>query len=110
MASYTALHLCTPIVAFSRLIRIPILSQNWMSIFIQNKVVGGDADMWESCAAALDGFIYFMPWNARRIMKLDPNNNDAMSSIGDDLGYGEYKYSGTIVGMCMEYLGISNAS
>ena len=72
---------------------------------------GGDADMWRSCcAAALDGCIYCMPYNACRIMKIDPNNNDAMSSIGDDLGYGEYKYSGTIVGMCMEYLGISNAS
>ena len=40
-----------------------------------------------------------MHWNALRIMKLDPNNNDAMSSIGDDLGYGEYKYSRTVVGI-----------
>ena len=55
--------------------------------------------MWESCAAALDGCIYFMPINARRIMKLDPNNNDAMSSVGDDLGCREFKYSGTVVGM-----------
>ena len=55
--------------------------------------------MWESCAAALDGCIYFMPSNACCIMKLDPNNNDATSSVGDDLGDGSYKYSGTVVGM-----------
>ena len=56
-------------------------------------------DMWMSCAAALDGYIYFMPANARRIMKIDPNNNDAMSSIGDDLGRGQYKCVDTVVGI-----------
>ena len=55
--------------------------------------------MWASCATALDGCIYFMPCNARRIMKLDPNNNDAMSSVGDDLGRHGYKYIGTVVGI-----------
>ena len=39
--------------------------------------------LWTSCAVALDGCIYFMPHNARRLMKLDPNNNDAMTSVGD---------------------------
>ena len=40
-------------------------------------------------ALALDGCIYFMPARAHHIMKLDPNNNDAiMSSLGDDLGLG----------------------
>ena len=29
-------------------------------------------DMWVSCAAALDGCIYFMPYYAIQIMKLDP--------------------------------------
>ena len=53
---------------------------------------------WLSCAAASDGCIYFMPLFGRRIMKLDPNNNDAMSSVGDDLGYG-LKYIGTVVGI-----------
>ena len=53
--------------------------------------------MWDSCAAALDGCIYFIPGDARRIMKLDPNNNDAISSVRDELGDGEYKYNGTIV-------------
>ena len=32
-------------------------------------------------------------------MKLDPNNNDAMSSVGDDMGDGPCKYSGTVVGV-----------
>ena len=56
-------------------------------------------EMWISCAAALDGCIYFMPCHARRIMKLDPNNNDAMSSVGDDLGRDGWKYRGTVVGI-----------
>ena len=54
-------------------------------------------DMWTSCAAALDGYIYCMPLYARRIMKLDPN--DAISSVGDDLGGEHGKYSGTVVGI-----------
>ena len=60
-------------------------------------------DMWVSCAAALDGCIYFMPCKARRMMKLDPNNGDAMSSVGDDMGRGIFKYVGTAVGIdgCM---------
>ena len=55
--------------------------------------------MWLSCALALDGCIYFMPCKARRIMKLDPNNNDAMSSVGNDLGHGVWKYRGTVIGI-----------
>ena len=52
-----------------------------------------------SCAAALDGCIYFMPYNARCIMKLDPNNGDAMSSVGDGFGDGYGMYTETIVGI-----------
>ena len=52
---------------------------------------------WFSCAAALDGCIYFMPHDARRIMKLDPNNNDEMTSVGDELG--NRCYSRTVVGV-----------
>ena len=37
--------------------------------------------------------------HADRIMKIDPNNNDAMTSVGDVLGDGEDKYSGTVVGI-----------
>ena len=55
--------------------------------------------MWLSCAVALDGCIYCMPTCARRMMKIDPNNNDAMSSVGDDLGHGICRYSGTVVGI-----------
>ena len=57
----------------------------------------GGANMWISCAAALDGCIYCMPYCAHCIMTLDPKKNDAISSVGDDLGDGEYKYNGTIV-------------
>ena len=34
--------------------------------------------------------------DARRIMKLDPNNNDAMSSVRHDFGHGSYRYNGTV--------------
>ena len=54
--------------------------------------------MWKSCALALDGCIYFMPYDARHIMKLDPNNNDAMISIGDDVYY-RGAFVGTFVGI-----------
>ena len=40
-----------------------------------------------------------MPCNEDRIMKLDPNNGDAISSVGDDLGDYYYKYNGTVVGI-----------
>ena len=71
-------------------------------------------DMWRSCATALDGCIYFMPANARRIMRLDPNNDDAMSCVGDDFR-GRHKCTGTAVGIdgCvyrMEYLTIPSVS
>ena len=55
--------------------------------------------MWVSCALALDGCIYFMPARANRIMKLDPKNGNAMSSVGDDLREGGDKYSGTVIGI-----------
>jgi hypothetical protein len=53
--------------------------------------------LWASGALASDNSIYYMPADARRIMKLNPNN-DTLSSVGDDLGEDEYKYSGTVVG------------
>ena len=58
----------------------------------------GDS-MWESCAVALDGCLYCMPSDARRIMKLDLNNSVAMTSVGDDLGHGYDKYIGMVVGI-----------
>jgi hypothetical protein len=56
----------------------------------------GDA-LWASGALAADNRIYYMPYGARRIMKLNPDN-DTLSSVGDDLGQGEFKYEGTVVG------------
>jgi len=55
----------------------------------------GHAGLWASGALAPDNLIYYMPSNARRIMRLNPDN-DSLSSVGDDLGGGEY--SGTVVG------------
>ena len=68
---------------------------------------------WVSCDVALDGCICFMPTNARRIMKLDPNNGDAMSSFAmtwemDTTSTLERLLALTDV--CMEYLIIQNAS
>ena len=34
-----------------------------------------------------------------RLVKIDPNNNDAISSVGDDLGHEEFKYIGIVVGI-----------
>jgi hypothetical protein len=53
--------------------------------------------LWASGALAPDNSIYYMPASARRIMRLDPDN-DSLSSVGDDLGEGGYKYMGTVVG------------
>jgi hypothetical protein len=54
-------------------------------------------DLWMSGALAPDNSIYYMPSDAHRIMRLNPDN-DSLSSVGDDLGEGEWKYSGTVVG------------
>ena len=59
----------------------------------------GITNLWRSCAFALDGCIYCMPSKSYRIMKIDPNNNDAISSVGDDLGFGSCKYGGTVAGI-----------
>ena len=42
-----------------------------------------------------------MSYNARRVLKLDSNNNDALSSVGDDLVQHDRhrKYRGTAVGI-----------
>lgn len=56
--------------------------------------------MWSSCAAVLDGWIYFIPRHARRIMKLNSNNNDAISRVGNDLGDGEVS---ALTDVCMGY-------
>jgi hypothetical protein len=59
--------------------------------------VAGGRMMWASGALASDNHIYYMPYTARRIMRLNPDN-DSLSSVGDDLGEVECKYSGTVVG------------
>jgi hypothetical protein len=54
--------------------------------------------LWASGALAPDNYVYYtMPCNARRIMRLNPDN-DSLSSVGDDLGREGCKYRGTVVG------------
>jgi hypothetical protein len=63
--------------------------------------------LWSSGALAPDNHIYYMPAGARRIMRLNPNN-DTLSSVGDDLGEGMFKYFGTVVGKDDCLYGIPN--
>ena len=68
-----------------------------------------DDKKWKTCAVSLDGCIYFMPSDGSRILKLDPNNGDAISIVGDDLGdEGGEKYSGTVIGIDGSVYGIPN--
>ena len=53
--------------------------------------------MWSPGALAHDGCIYFMPYNARRILKFNPEDESAVS-VGEHLGDQEYKFSGTVRG------------
>jgi hypothetical protein len=65
---------------------------------------------WLSGALAPDNYIYYMPDWARRIMRLNPDN-DSLSSVGDDLGEGEgMKYVGTVVGNDKCLYGIPHAA
>ena len=52
---------------------------------------------WISGALAHDGCIYFMPFNGRRILKLNPEN-DSVCSVGSDLGPRLCKFAGTVLG------------
>ena len=74
-----------------------------MPIYCQNEVLLMRICGYQlSCAAAPDGCIYCMPANADRILKVYPNNGDAMSSVGDVLVGGVngfHKYIGTMVGI-----------
>ena len=64
-----------------------------------------------SYATALDGCIYFMPYHAHRIMKLDPKNNDTMTSVRDNLGTRACgKYHGMVVGIDVCVYGIPDNS
>jgi hypothetical protein len=66
-------------------------------------------NLWRSGALAQDNHIYYMPFNARRIMRLNPDN-DSLSSVGDDLGEDEAKYTGTVVGSDDCVYGIPNTA
>ena len=58
--------------------------------------------MWCSGALAHDGCIYCMPFNARRILKFNPEDESA-ASVGEDLGEDhqhdmEMNYEDTVLG------------
>ena len=53
--------------------------------------------LWASGALASDNNIYYTPDSAHQIMRLNPDNG-FLSSVGDDLGEGPFKYFGTVVG------------
>jgi hypothetical protein len=59
--------------------------------------IGNMVGMWRSGALALDGCIYFMPYNACRILKFNPEDESA-ASVGEDLGDLHEKYEETVLG------------
>ena len=48
-------------------------------------------DLWAPGCLAKDGCIYYMPNEASQILKLDPNDDDRVSLVGEDLGYKMYE-------------------
>jgi hypothetical protein len=86
---------CTPFFA-DRILKIdPIRGTVETLDDIELPEQGGG--LWASGALAADNNIYYMPFFARRMMQLNPDN-DTLSSVGDDLGDGGWKYGGTVVG------------
>ena len=89
---------CPPVNANCGILKIDTKSDA-VTELDRNRIPDRGDYKWLSCATALDGCIYFMPCNGGRILKLDPNNGDAMSIVGDDLGDGPFKYMGTVAGI-----------
>jgi len=52
---------------------------------------------WMSGALAPDGCVYCMPSCARRILRFD-TINETISCVGRDMGDGDFKFNGTVVG------------
>ena len=67
-----------------------------------------DDYLWAAGALGNDGCIYYMPFNAHRILKLDPNDNDRLSIVGEDLGDKKYKYRGAVTGSDGMIYGLPN--
>jgi len=53
---------------------------------------------WVTGALANNGCIYYLPYDANRILKLNPNNDDSLSLVGDDFLELYTVYGGAIVG------------
>ena len=56
---------------------------------------GANAKWASGATSKIDGCIYCMPFNANRILKIDPKD-DSFQSVGEDLGNKQYKFSGAI--------------
>jgi hypothetical protein len=87
---------CAPFHAERRILKIDTI-QGTVETLDDVELPETGYELWESGALATDNNIYYMPSSARRIMRLNLDN-DSLSSVGDDLGYGLFKYSGTVVG------------
>ena len=75
----------------------PIASDGTVETLDNVEIPETDVCLWESGALATDNHIYYMPYRARRIMRLNPDDV-SLSSVGDDLGGDGFKYGGTVVG------------
>lgn len=53
-------------------------------------------NLWLAGALGNDGCIYYMPFDGHRILKLDPNDDDRLSLVGEDLGGEQDKYGGAV--------------
>ena len=58
-----------------------------ISVLDYEKIAEGNNGyaLWVAGALAKDGCIYYLPFHASRVLKLDPHNHDSLSLVGEDL-------------------------
>ncbi len=85
---------CPPISPDSKFLIIDIKNQ---SVFLLDKPLPetGTPYLWRSGALAADGNIYFMPYRATKILKLN-TSNDTLSTVGDDFRHVKNKFGATV--------------
>ena len=65
-----------------------------VSILKKKQLPGDNKNKWIEGALSKDGCIYYLPYHSTgHILKLDPNNGDSLSLVGEEIG----KYSDTLV-------------
>ena len=70
------------------------LGSHAITRLVGNEIQG--RDKWSVCVAGRDGWVYGIPWNARRVVKFNPVD-DTMITIGPDLGSGRYKWQAGVL-------------